>query len=688
MNIYSTIESNYFQRIATRVVLVLITVAAIVVFLPHSEGPQRKYDIGKPWMYGTLIAQFDFPVYRSDDVLQRQRDSVERSFQPYYVFDSSVSDKAITTFMSQFDSKTPAGLQSMKPYIIYRMQQLYQKGIMGMQEYSKLSEDTTSMVRIVSGKEVSSVSVRELLSTMMAYEQLFLDSRMADERHILQKLNFNDYMRPNLIYDKQRSETELEDAINSLPTSDGMVLRGQKIIDRGEMVTERTFRELSSMEKEENKRGDGSNGTVVTLFAQAFMVLMFVVLFTVYLILFRVDYFEKPRSILMVYALIAIFPIAVSLMMKHMVLSVYILPIAMVAIFVRVFMDSRTAYMAHSVTVLLCAVAVKYQYEFLIVQLAAGLVAIFSLRELSKRAQLFKTAFFVVLTMALTYYALQLMQDPTLLPKDRIYFYFIANGILLLLAYPLMYIIERTFGFVSSVTLFELSDTNRDLLRQLSEAAPGTFQHSIMVSNLASAIANRIGAKGLLVRTGALYHDIGKMQNPVFFTENQAKVNPHDALTEMESAQIITGHVEDGLRLAEKYNLPKIIRDFISTHHGDGVAKYFYIKYKNEHPDEDVDMQPFSYPGPNPFTREQAILMMADAVEAASRSLKEYTEESISELVNRIVDGQVESGAFKVCPITFRDIEIAKHVMIDRLKTIYHTRISYPSLVQSLQPIQ
>ena len=688
MNIYSTIESNYFQRIATRVVLVLITVAAIVVFLPHSEGPQRKYDIGKPWMYGTLIAQFDFPVYRSDDVLQRQRDSVERSFQPYYVFDSSVSDKAITTFMSLFDSKTPAGLQSMKPYIIYRMQQLYQKGIMGMQEYSKLSEDTTSMVRIVSGKEVSSVSVRELLSTMMAYEQLFLDSRMADERHILQKLNFNDYMRPNLIYDKQRSETELEDAINSLPTSDGMVLRGQKIIDRGEVVTERTFRELSSMEKEENKRGDGSNGTVVTLFAQAFMVLMFVVLFTVYLILFRVDYFEKPRSILMVYALIAIFPIAVSLMMKHMVLSVYILPIAMVAIFVRVFMDSRTAYMAYSVTVLLCAVAVKYQYEFLIVQLAAGLVAIFSLRELSKRAQLFKTAFFVVLTMALTYYALQLMQDPTLLPKDRIYIYFIANGILLLLAYPLMYIIERTFGFVSSVTLFELSDTNRDLLRQLSEAAPGTFQHSIMVSNLASAIANRIGAKGLLVRTGALYHDIGKMQNPVFFTENQAKVNPHDALTEMESAQIITGHVEDGLRLAEKYNLPKIIRDFISTHHGDGVAKYFYIKYKNEHPDEDVDMQPFSYPGPNPFTREQAILMMADAVEAASRSLKEYTEESISELVNRIVDGQVESGAFKVCPITFRDIEIAKHVMIDRLKTIYHTRISYPSLVQSLQPIQ
>lgn len=682
MNIYNTKESDYFKRIMTRVVLVVITVAVIVLLLPHNDGPQRKYDIGKPWMYSTLIAQFDFPVYRSDEAIQRQRDSLISHFQPYYIYDQTVKDKAITAFIKSFDEKAPANLQSLKPYIIYRLQQLYQEGIVETLEYSKMAEDSTFMLRIVSGKEATSVNIREVRSTMTAYEQLFLDERMSVERVTLQKLNLNEFLRPNLIYDEQRSEAEKEELLNNLPTSDGMVLSGQKIIDRGEVVTERTYRELNSLEKEERKRNSGTSQTAMTLLAQTFIVSLLIVLFTVYLFLFRVDYFEKPRSILMVYALIAIFPILVSFMMKHMILSVYILPLAMVPIFVRVFMDSRTAFVAHTTSVLLCAVAVKYQYEFIFVQLVAGLVAIYSLRELSKRSQLFKTALFVTLTSAMMYYALQLMQDSTLLPNDRIYMHFIVNGILLLLAYPLMYLIEKTFGFVSSVTLFELSDTNKDLLRQLSEVAPGTFQHSIMVSNLASAIANKIGAKGLLVRTGALYHDIGKMNNPVFFTENQASVNPHDALSEKDSAQIIVSHVADGLKLAEKYNLPEVISDFIRTHHGTGTAKYFYIKYKNEHPDEDVSEQTFSYPGPNPFTREQAILMMADAVEAASRSLKEYTEQTISELVNRIVDGQVSAGAFVNCPITFRDIAIAKQVMIDRLKTIYHTRISYPTLLK------
>ena len=252
------------------------------------------------------------------------------------------------------------------------------------------------------------------------------------------------------------------------------------------------------------------------------------------------------------------------------------------------------------------------------------------------------------------------------------------NGVLLLLAYPLMYVIEKTFGFVSNVTLFELSNTNRGLLRDLSEIAPGTFQHSITVGNLASEIANKIGANSLLVRTGALYHDIGKMSNPVFFTENQAGVNPHDNMPLKESARIIINHVTEGVKMAERENLPTIIRDFIVTHHGTGMTKFFYIKYQNEHPDEEIDPKPFEYPGPNPFTREQAILMIADGVEAASRSIAEYTEENIATLVNKIIDGDVADGYFKDCPITFRDIALAKIVLIERLKAIYHTRISYP----------
>lgn len=330
---------------------------------------------------------------------------------------------------------------------------------------------------------------------------------------------------------------------------------------------------------------------------------------------------------------------------------------------------------------LVCAVAVKYQYEFIIVQLVAGLVAIFSLRELSKRSQIFLTAILVTMASALVYLAMQLIQADDLSKLDRtIYFHFGVNGFFLLFTYPLMLVIEKTFGFVSTVTMFELSNTNNELLRQLSEIAPGTFQHSITVGNLAAEIANKIGAKSQLVRTGALYHDIGKMTNPVFFTENQAGVNPHSKLTDLESAKIIIGHVGEGLRLAERYNLPRVIKEFITTHHGAGMAKYFYINYKNAHPDEEVDEAPFRYPGPNPSTREQAILMMSDTVEAASRSLQEYTEESISELVNRLIDGQMAQGFFTDCPITFQDITIAKKVIIERLKAMYHTRIQYPEL--------
>jgi hypothetical protein len=331
--------------------------------------------------------------------------------------------------------------------------------------------------------------------------------------------------------------------------------------------------------------------------------------------------------------------------------------------------------------VLICAAAVKYQYEFIIIQLLAGLVAIYSLRELSSRAQVFKTAILVTITSSVLYIAMQLMQGYDFMNIDEdMFYYFIINGILLLLAYPLMYLIERLFGFVSSVTLFELTNTNKGLLRNLSEIAPGTFQHSFTVGNLASEIANKIGANSLLVRTGALYHDIGKMTNPAFFTENQAGVNPHDKMTYQESARIVISHVTEGIKMAEKANVPSDIKDFILTHHGKGMAKFFYIKYKNEHPNEEIDTEPFTYPGPNPSTREQAILMMADTVEAASRSLTEYSEESIRALVDRLIDAQVNEGFFHECQITFREIATAKDVLTEKLMAIYHTRIKYPQL--------
>lgn len=670
-----------WRNFLSRTLLVLITVLLIVWALPRNESKQFRYDIGKPWMYGSFIAKFDFPIYKTDEAIKEQEDSLLETYQPYYNYDPAVEKKQVSKFLADYQNGIPGLPHNYVRLIADRLHRLYQAGIMDTPEYNEAYRDSTSQVRLVSGNSAQSISLACVYSTLSAYEQLFIDEQIAMQRPILQRCNLNNYIEPNLIYDKGKSETERNDLLSSIPPASGMVMSGQKVIDRGDIVDEYTYRVLSSFEREIKRRSATQTQITNTIIGQVIFVTLMVFLFTMYLGLFRRDYFNKPRSIAMLYTLITLFPVVVSLMMRHNFLSVYMLPFAMVPIFVRVFMDSRTAFVCHVTMILICTTAVRYQYEFIIIQLVAGLIAIYSLRELTRRAQVFKTAILVGIGSTFVYLALQLMQDNDFSSMDHdMYYHFVVNAVLLLIAYPMMYIIEKMFGFVSSVTLFELSNTNRGLLRDLSEIAPGTFQHSITVGNLAAEIANKIGANALLVRTGALYHDIGKMKNPVFFTENQAGVNPHDTLTYQESARIIISHVTEGVKLAERENLPTIIRDFIVTHHGTGMCKFFYIKYKNEHPEEEVDPAPFTYPGPNPFTREQAILMIADGVEAASRSLPEYTEESISTLVNRMIDQDVTDGYFKECPITFRDLAIAKLVLIERLKAIYHTRISYPEM--------
>ena len=681
MSIFNNTEENYWRNHATKPVLVCITVAIIVWFLPRNEGRMYRYDVGKPWMYGSVIAKFDFPIYKTDEAIKHEQDSLLKHFQPYYSLNPLIEKKQVERFLHDYEQGINGLPKEYVGIVARQMQEIYQMGIINTNEYNNIFKDSTSMIRFVSGKNAKSLKVSSFYSTIAAYEHIFANEKLAAQRAILSRCNLNNYIEANIVYDKEKSDAEKNDLLSSIPLASGMVMSGQKIIDRGEIVNDYTCRVLNSFDKEMKRRSSTQDEIMTTFIGQILFVLILVMMFTSYLTLFRKDYFEKPRSITMLYTMITLFPILVSMMMKHNFFSVYIIPFAMAAIFVRVFMDSRTAFITHVTMILICAAAVKYQYEFIIVQLASGLVAIYSLRELSKRSQIFITAILVTISSCIVYLALQLMQDNQVFNIDpSMYTYFIINGIFLLLSYPMMYLIEKMFGFISNVTLFELSNTNKGLLRNLSEIAPGTFQHSITVGNLAAEIANRIHANSLLVRTGALYHDIGKMTNPVFFTENQAGVNPHDQLSDLESAQIIISHVTEGLKLAEKFNLPGIIKDFISTHHGNGLTKFFYINYCNEHPDEKVDKEQFQYPGPNPFTREQAILMMADTVEAASRSLKEYTEESISALTNKLIDSQVAGGFFRECPITFRDIALAKSVLIERLKSIYHTRISYPHL--------
>lgn len=578
MSIFNNTEENYWRNLATKTVLVCITVAIIVWFLPRNEGRMYRYDVGKPWMYGSVIAKFDFPIYKTDEAIKHEQDSLLKHFQPYYSLNPLIEKKQVERFLHDYEQGINGLPKEYVGIVAKQMQEIYQMGIINTNEYNNIFKDSTSMIRFVSGKNAKSLKVSSFYSTIAAYEHIFANEKLAAQRAILSRCNLNNYIEANIVYDKEKSDAEKNDLLSSIPLASGMVMSGQKIIDRGEIVNDYTCRVLNSFDKEMKRRSSTQDEIMTTFIGQILFVLILVMMFTSYLTLFRKDYFEKPRSITMLYTMITLFPILVSMMMKHNFFSVYIIPFAMAAIFVRVFMDSRTAFITHVTMILICAAAVKYQYEFIIVQLASGLVAIYSLRELSKRSQIFITAILVTISSCIVYLALQLMQDNQVFNIDpSMYTYFIINGIFLLLSYPMMYLIEKMFGFISNVTLFELSNTNKGLLRNLSEIAPGTFQHSITVGNLAAEIANRIHANSLLVRTGALYHDIGKMTNPVFFTENQAGVNPHDQLSDLESAQIIISHVTEGLKLAEKFNLPGIIKDFISTHHGTGLTKYFIL---------------------------------------------------------------------------------------------------------------
>lgn len=681
MSTFNLKEDITWRDIFIRAAIIICTVAVTVWLMPGDSRTNFRVELGKPWKYGDLTAPFDFPIYKSEEAIKKQRDSLLRVYEPYYRYNTEAEGEQVRKFVSDFSNGIPGLSDDYISIIANRLHALYRQGIISAADYKKLNTDTSRTVRIVSGKNAVSVRLSSLYTTKTAYEQLFIDETLEQHRQVLQKCDLNDYITPNVVYDREKSNSALGDLMNSIPLALGIVQKGQKIIDRGGLVDEKAYRTLISFQKENEKRSRDTTQMRLTTAGETLYVLLVVLAFTVYLSLFRKDYFDKPRSIAMLYSLIIIFALLTSVLVRNTLFHVYILPYAIVPIFIRVFMDSRTAFMAHMVMVFICACMLQAPFEFIVVEAVAGLAAIYSLRELQYRSQLFKAAIFVTLSAMAANFAFDLMR-PSAMPELDMsnYNYLVVNGVALLFAYPLLYIVEKTFGFISDITLIELSNTNNELLRRMSEVAPGTFQHSIQVGNLAAAIANKIGAKSQLVRTGALYHDIGKMNNPIYFTENQLGVNPHESLSYIESAQIIISHVTDGLKMADKHGLPSVIRDFISTHHGQGKAKYFFVKYKNENPGTDIDELLFTYPGPNPFTREQAILMMADSVEASSRSLTEYTDQSIRDLVNRIVDGQLADGFFRDCPITFRDIAYSKTVLIEKLKTIYHTRVSYPEL--------
>lgn len=683
MKSFKTGKRFSYKDLLYKSLIFIATVSVIVYFLPNEGKFNYQFDINKPWKYGLLQASFDFPIYKNDMQVQKEQDSILATYQPYFHIEKNVEKNMIEKLREDYNKTLRHSLPSTDyvRYIERMLKELYRNGIIAGNDLTRMEEDSITAIRTVEQNTATSRLVEQLYTVKDAYEYLLNADTTHYKKKVLQQCNLNNYITPNLIYDEPKSEAAQKDLLSNISYANGFVLNGQKIIDRGEIVDEQTYNILESLRKEWEKRSESLQEKRLTLAGQILYVGIFLFCFMVYLDLFRADYYDRKGSLTLLFALIVLFPVVASVMVSQSLSSIYIVPFAMIPIIVRIFLDSRTAFMAHVTIILLCSITLRFPHEFILLQVVAGMVSIYSLRELSQRSQLLRTALVVFASYALLYFAFELIHEDDLTKLNtRMYIYFMINGILLLFAYPLLFILEKTFGFTSNVTLVELSNINNSLLREMSEIAPGTFQHSLQMANLAAEAANKIGAKSQLVRTGALYHDIGKMVNPAFFTENQSGVNPHKSLNYEQSAQVIISHITDGLKLAEKHNLPKVIKDFISTHHGRGLTKYFYISYKNEHPDEEVDTEKFRYPGPNPFTKEQAILIMADSVEAASRSLPEYTEESIGTLVDKIIDAQVTEGFFKECPITFKDIALVKALFKEKLKTMYHTRISYPEL--------
>ena len=672
-------------HINNRLNLLLVCVAStlcLLLALPRDSKAGYDYEVGKPWNYAPLIADFEFPIYKSAEQLAAERDSALRTFYPYYNSHEAVAQQQVRNFAADRAAGHFAGVPD--AYITYAMRTLqgvYAAGVISSESMNRLTASGTCGVRVVNGTNAVTRDLGTIFSPRTAYEHIMDDEHYS--RDLLSRLNLHKYLEANLVYDSIKTQQGKAELLSGISGSTGLVLRGERIIDRGERVNLRQKAILDSLRRESERRKEDVDNERIILFGRFGLIAAFMALLVIYLRMFRRDLYQSPHTVYLIFSVVTIFPLLTYLLCTYKFFSVYIIPFAMLPIVLRVFTDTRTAFMSHLTMVLLASIPLHTNYQFILSQLIAGLVGIYCIKDLTERSQIFLTSLIVTFCTIVFGVMFELSEGGSLIGADRSWFRdIVISGVALLFTYPLLYLIEQAFGFTSSVTLIELNNTNSPIIRRLAKEAQGTFIHSIQVGNLAAEVAARIGAKVQLVRTGALYHDIGKLTNPGFFTENQAGYNPHDKLTEEESAQIIISHVTKGVELADKHRLPKVIKDFILTHHGASMVRYFYVQAVNKYGEENVDKAKFTYPGPNPFTREQAILMMSDAVEASSRSLKEYTTESITELVNRIIDGQVANGAFVNCPITFRDISEAKQTFIDSLQVIYHTRVSYPEIKQ------
>ena len=564
------------------------------------------------------------------------------------------------------------------------LRDLYGRGIVDQGTATLISRGSLPEVKFNENNVNISYATGSFVSQRDAYALIDSLNHDADGRRAMQALNLATLLQPNIVEDKEATKQYHEALIQPIVAGIGVIQKGERIISQGDIVTPQLYQILQNYESTLDKQSNNDRRRLGnTLAGQSLFVMLMVGLIYGFMVMYYPRKLERPKELLALMILVVLFFVLTVAMSRAFASGAYLSPIAILPIMVSVFYDSRTAFFVYVVETVLCSVLSAFPLEFIFIELLAGTAVIFSIKDLSRRSELLRSAAIGFGGYLTAYVGVELMTAGSLGALSwRVIGFFGVNAVLISFAYILIFIFEKLFGMVSVVTLVELSDINTPLLRELSQECPGTFQHSMAVSNLATEAAHRIGANVQLVRAGALYHDIGKIENPAFFTENQYGVNPHDALTPLQSAKIITRHISDGLKRAEKVKLPGLVKDLIVQHHGKGKAKYFYNTYCRMHPDEEIDPEPFTYPGPNPQTKEASLLMMADTVEAASRSLTDYSQESIRGLVDRLIDAQVADGLHNDSPLSFRDIKEIKECFIQRLRSMYHARVSYPADVK------
>ncbi len=697
------------------VFLIFLAVSFIVVYMLPKEGKFRyEYQKGSIWKHDHLLAPFSFPIYKTQEEINRERDSVLRNFKPIYNFNQDAGIQSINEFKEDFSkywveySVSTLNVPSSEAYhseIQYSLnrqlesryksiltaliENIFEMGIVDVLPDENNSSANYDQITIIKNNVAEDYNIHELYTPKSAYEAVlsYVSDSIPIQRNttirkydvLFRNFPYNNYLLGNVIYDAEKSSLLRNDLINGISLTHGIIQEGQGIISRGELITPEKYLILESLRREYEANLGIVAGNLV-IFGKFVLVFASFLVMILFLRNFRAQVLGSSVRITFILLTMVLMILIASATISFNLASIYIIPFAILPIILKTFFDARLALFVHIITILLIGFFVPNGFEFVFLNVIAGMVAIISLTNVYRRSKIVITAALVMLSYSIIYIGIAVVQEGSLLQLEWQYFrWFGINGILILISYPLIYIFEKSFGFTSDATLMELSDSNQPLLRMLAEQAPGTFQHSLQVANLAENAIFKIGGNPLLVRAGALYHDIGKMDDPHYFIENLNNgENPHNDLEFEQSANIIIGHVKKGIDLARKYNLPEVIVDFIRTHHGTSTVQYFYKSYLKKYPEADVDMQQFSYPGPKPTSKEAAVVMMADSVEAASRSLKNINEQAIDKLVESIISNQMNEEQYDDAQITFKDIAEIREVFKQRLANIYHVRITYP----------